>query len=187
MVTNSEAQYPITHWLQWLKEEYHYVPSSIMIDNSDTEIVAINKAYNVNVGDDTSDTYLNTKILICHWHILKCWKKNILAKVVAAPSDPRKTIEEKSNKREEALSLMKAMMQARSPTDFDIAQEEFELWCIDNDDEWDSSALYDYYEQKYLRKNDKWSQAWRRVRDKQICFKLLSNDHTLGQLLYQHQ
>jgi hypothetical protein len=46
MITNSESQYPIRFWLQWLKDAHGYQPSKVMIDNSNTEIAAINKAFN---------------------------------------------------------------------------------------------------------------------------------------------
>ncbi|KAI7851458.1 hypothetical protein BDC45DRAFT_467240, partial [Circinella umbellata] len=42
MITNSQAQYPILYWLKWLKDEHGYIPSRVMIDDSDTEIIAIN-------------------------------------------------------------------------------------------------------------------------------------------------
>ncbi|KAI9309837.1 hypothetical protein BX666DRAFT_2034024 [Dichotomocladium elegans] len=128
-----------------------------MIDNSDTEIVAINKAYNVDpVNDEESRPCLsNVRILICHWHIVKAWIKNILKKVVAAPSNPKKTTHE------EALSLMLTMMRAETPGDFDIAFEKFELWCIDNDDEWDTQSLLEYFEREYIPKKTNWSNAWR--------------------------
>ncbi|KAI8136614.1 hypothetical protein BJV82DRAFT_639074, partial [Fennellomyces sp. T-0311] len=37
MITNSQAQYPITFWL----DQHGFVPERVMIDDSDTEIVAI--------------------------------------------------------------------------------------------------------------------------------------------------
>ena len=63
MITNSQAQYPILYWIKWLKDEHGYIPSRVMINDSDTEIIAINKAYYY-VNDDSStnifiDTYLS--------------------------------------------------------------------------------------------------------------------------------
>ncbi|KAG2227753.1 hypothetical protein INT45_004795, partial [Circinella minor] len=132
MITNSQAQYPILYWLQWLKDEHGYVPSRVMIDDSDTEIAAINKAYNTVNDDVSSGTYTdNVKILICHWHVLRAWKKNILTKLTAKPSTPSKTLKEKREMREVALSLMMNMMRAETPVDFDLEHEKFETWCID--------------------------------------------------------
>ena len=162
MITNSQAQYPILFWLKWSKDEHGFVPERVMIDDSDTEIIAINKAYN-SVNDETS-TFTNTvMILICQWHILKAWKKNILTKLLAKPCTPSKTISEKKRMREDALSLMMSMMAAQSPNDFDLMHEEFELWCVDNDDEWESAALYVYFENEHYGKREKWSAAWRTV------------------------
>ncbi|KAG2216418.1 hypothetical protein INT45_001375 [Circinella minor] len=142
MITNSQAQYPILYWLQWLKDEHGYVPSRVMIDDSDTEIAAINKAYNTVNDDVSSGTYTdNVKILICHWHVLRAWKKNILTKLTAKPSTPSKTLKEKREMREVALSLMMNMMRAETPVDFDLEHEKFETWCIDVDEEWDGPEL----------------------------------------------
>ncbi|KAI9492638.1 hypothetical protein BDB00DRAFT_827466 [Zychaea mexicana] len=103
--------------LQWLKDEHEYIPSRVMIDDSDTEYIAINKAYNY---------------------------KNILSKLTAKPSDPSKTLKEKKDMREHALSLMMNMMKAEVPKDFDLS--------IDGEDEWESARLYLYFERELLPK-----------------------------------
>lgn len=46
MITNSESQYPVRFWVEWLKNQFDFIPAKIMIDNSDTEIAAINHTYN---------------------------------------------------------------------------------------------------------------------------------------------
>ncbi|KAG2220710.1 hypothetical protein INT45_012574 [Circinella minor] len=145
MITNSQAQYPILYWLQWLKDEHGYVPSRVMIDDSNTEIAAINKAYNTVNDDVSSGTYTDNK--------------NILTKLTAKPSTPSKTLKETREMRETALSLMMNMMRAETPVDFDLEHEKFETWCIDVDEEWDGPELYQYFEREFLRRREKWSQA----------------------------
>ncbi|CEP11836.1 hypothetical protein [Parasitella parasitica] len=80
MVTNSEAQYPVCFWLEWLKDQFGYSPSMVMIDNSDTEFAAINLVYKNTDEVDVFNT--NFKILLFHWHIMKAWKTKILTKLV---------------------------------------------------------------------------------------------------------
>ncbi|KAI7858894.1 hypothetical protein BDC45DRAFT_286117 [Circinella umbellata] len=107
-----------------------------MIDDSDTEIIAINKAYNYVNDDPSTNIFIDkVKILICHWHVLRAWKKNILTKLIAKTSNPPKTLREKKAMREHALSLMMNMMRAETPLDFDLEHEKFDTWCIDADDE----------------------------------------------------
>ncbi|KAI9269216.1 hypothetical protein BDA99DRAFT_535287 [Phascolomyces articulosus] len=141
MITNSEAQYLITHWLKWLKDELQYEPSRVMTDNPDTEILAINKAYNA--------------------HILRAWKNNILTKLIAKSSNPPKTLKDKNEMPDAALGLMMNMMRAETPVDFDLMLDVFELRCIENDDEWESADLYNYFVDEYDDKKEKWSKAWR--------------------------
>lgn len=166
MITNSESQYPIRFWLQWLKDAHGYQPSKVMIDNSNTEIAAINKAFNIPPeanGDDDSIIYNNNvKILICHWHLLKAWKKAILSKVVS--SNPRSTsMGEKKEMRDKALQVLVSLVNAEDEITFDLQWEELELWCIENNDEWGTLCLFDYICSKYYEKRDKWSRCWRDV------------------------
>jgi hypothetical protein len=64
-----------------------FPPKKVMIDNSDAEIGAINMAYNLTTGFSNENQNIvfncNVKILICHWHLLKAWKRVILTKVTA--------------------------------------------------------------------------------------------------------
>ncbi|CEP14465.1 hypothetical protein [Parasitella parasitica] len=129
MVTNSEAQHPIRFWLEWLKYQFGYSPSMVMIDNSDIKIAAINLAYN---KTDEADIFnINVKIMLCHWHIMKAWNAKILTKL------------------------------ARDPEEFDLAFDEFEIWCRENED-WETYELLDYVEVNYLPKKEKCSKAWRK-------------------------
>ncbi|KAI9253499.1 hypothetical protein BDA99DRAFT_540749 [Phascolomyces articulosus] len=127
---------------------------------ADTEIVAINKGYNT-VNDDISpNTYTdNVKILICHWHIIKAWKKNILFKLTTKSSNPSKILREKREMREKALSLKMNMMKAELTANFDLEHERFETWCVDIDEEWDGPQLYLYFEREFFPKREKWSHA----------------------------
>ncbi|KAI9311336.1 hypothetical protein BX666DRAFT_2125517 [Dichotomocladium elegans] len=107
--------------LKWLKVEHEYVLSRVMIDDSDTEIVAINKAHNAMNEEISPATYTNN---------------------------------EKKEMREQALSLMMSMTNAETPDDFGLMHEEFEVWCIDNDDERENTVLYMYFECEFLRKRE---------------------------------
>jgi hypothetical protein len=159
MITNSESQYPVTFWLRWLKDIHGYQPSKVMINNSDAEIAAINMAYNMpdTTRDDQQGIVFNNnvKIMICHWHLLKAWKKAILTKVT--PVNPReKTMEEKKNKREEALQLVTRLMNAEDEISFDLAFEELELWATENSDEWETPVFFDYFERESLMRLQVW-------------------------------
>lgn len=55
MLTNSESQYPIRYWLEWLKNTHGYKPKSVMIDNSNTEIAAVNNTYNQIITSNVSE------------------------------------------------------------------------------------------------------------------------------------
>ncbi|KAI7846778.1 hypothetical protein BDC45DRAFT_580932, partial [Circinella umbellata] len=96
----------------------------MMIDNSDTEILVIRKA----LGD-------SCQILLCHWHILRAWKKQIASKVTSTP-DVQKTIDEKKMRRNKGFEAMIAMMKAETIDDFNYSYEDFELWC-QVEDGWD--------------------------------------------------
>jgi hypothetical protein len=166
MITNSGSQFPVRHWLQWLKDVHGYQPSKIMIDNSDTEIKAINMTYNVPSTASDREEYIvfntNVKILICHWHILKAWKKAILTKVTAV--NPReKSMEEKKRMRDQALELVVGLMNAEDEIVFDLLWEELELWSIENRDEWDTMLFFEYMEKEYYDKRRQWSRCWREV------------------------
>jgi hypothetical protein len=166
MITNSGSQFPIRRWLQWLKEVHGYQPSQVMIDSSDTEIKAINMVYNMPSIVSDREEYIvfnnNVQIFICHWHILKAWKKAILTKVTAV--NPReKTMEEKKRMRDQALELVVNLMNAGEETTFDLLWEEFELWSMDNSDEWDTPVFFDYIEKEYYSKRKQWCHCWRKV------------------------
>ncbi|KAI7858079.1 hypothetical protein BDC45DRAFT_477841 [Circinella umbellata] len=98
MITNSQAQYPILYWLKWLKDEHGYIPSRVMIDAFDTEIIAITKVYNYVHDDPSTNIFIDkVKILICHWHVFRAWKKNILTKLIVKTSNLPKNFEGKES------------------------------------------------------------------------------------------
>ncbi|KAI7859876.1 hypothetical protein BDC45DRAFT_563909 [Circinella umbellata] len=69
-------------------------------------------------------------ILICHWHVLRAWKKNILIKLIAKTSNQPKTLKEKKAMLEHALSLMMNMMRAETVLHFDLKHENFETGVL---------------------------------------------------------
>lgn len=207
MFTNSESQYPIRYWLEWLKNEHGYIPKGIMIDNSNTEIAAINNTYNQisvssviddemadpnagviqndsdneedeendvdensegieAVGEEHAEFNSNVKIYLCNWHIMKAWKANILTKLTAKTSSPKKTTKEKKAKRDEALEMLTNLMGAPSPRDFNLRWSDFRLWALDNEEEWESIELFRYMQDSYYHKKRKWCMAFRRVSTK---------------------
>ncbi|KAI9492511.1 hypothetical protein BDB00DRAFT_788658 [Zychaea mexicana] len=120
-----------------------------MIDNSDTELLAIRKA----LGD-------NCRILICHWHILRAWRKQSMEKVFAKDG-VRKTVAEIKAHRQEGLQGMIKMMMAGTKADYELCYLDFSSWCLDFDDEWDPSDLLVYFDCEYSNKKEKWSNTWR--------------------------
>jgi hypothetical protein len=168
MVTNSNAQYPPRFWLEWLKEEHNFQPKSVMIDNCDAEIKAINCAYNE--GDSDSP---KTNILICQWHLFKAWKHNIAKKVYSLNGE-KGVRGEVSGKHTEAFQVMLAMVSASTPDDFEVAQDNFSLWCEAVEEEgWDATELYLYFQSDYYNKKTLWSNAFGRQVNKINIFYLL--------------
>ncbi|KAI9478922.1 hypothetical protein BDB00DRAFT_186732 [Zychaea mexicana] len=109
MLTNSDSQYPVEFWLKWLKQDVHYQPRCIMIDNSDTEMAGIWSAY----GDDV-------QVMICHWHIKGAWRKNVAKKVFVRPGDLTHSREVKMMW-DEAFNRLDDMLRAST--------EEGSSWC----------------------------------------------------------
>ncbi|KAE8181708.1 hypothetical protein CF336_g8822, partial [Tilletia laevis] len=72
LITPSETQIPLTHFLVWLGNQVP-PPSDIVVDCSTTEQAAINRAFN----------HLPTppRILLCQWHVLRAWEDNIKDKI----------------------------------------------------------------------------------------------------------
>jgi hypothetical protein len=63
------------------------------------------------------------------------------------PVNPReKTMEEKKNKREEALQLVTRLINAEDEISFDLAFEELELCATENSDEWETPVFFDHRE-----------------------------------------
>ncbi|KAI8084383.1 uncharacterized protein B0P05DRAFT_636093 [Gilbertella persicaria] len=143
----------MSQWQLQLKNVHGYRPSAIMVDNSDTEIAAINKTYNVEgyAGDDQTTPVFNSNfdILICHWHILKAWKEAILKHVMPEQRRSR-SMEEKKKMRDEALDLLVKIMSATSESVFQDRWEDFEEWRQENDAEWGTVGLLEYMTRNYI-------------------------------------
>jgi hypothetical protein len=154
MITNAETQYPIQFWLQWLHDSFGFRPRHFMIDNSDAEIAGIRSVFGETVP-----------ILLCHWHILKNWKKNIAMKV-KVQSGVRVVPQVVTQRRELALHKLVGMLDARSDEDFNSKYLDLQQWCQQDDDTWDSGALLVYFDKEYLHKKQLWSNVWRQVKKK---------------------
>ncbi|KAI9254446.1 hypothetical protein BDA99DRAFT_540205 [Phascolomyces articulosus] len=122
---------------------HEYQPSRVMIDNSDIEIVAINKAYNA-VNDELSSNLYTNRV-----------------KHVAKPSNPFKTLKDRKEMRDSALDLMMSIMHAETATDFHLLLGSYMLWCIDNNYEREGASLYNYFEDDYIDKRMQWGKTWR--------------------------
>lgn len=151
MLTNSDSQYPVEFWLKWLKDDMHFRPRTIMIDNSDTEIAGIRSAY----GEDM-------QVAICHWHLKRAWRKNIASKVCIRPGVSTHSGLVKVM-RDETFNRLNDMVIASTEEDFELAYDELQLFCLEHEEEWDMTALQVYFDREYLPKKTKWSNAWRQV------------------------
>lgn len=151
MITNSSTHHPVKAWLNWLKDELDFTAGAIMIDNSDIEIRAIRDSY----GEDAN-------IYLCHWHILRAWRKNLVYKV--RPQHGNKaSAEEVREHRQKALSLMIAIMNAPTVAEYNTAYRRFSKWAYDNQDKWDAGDLVVYFDNEYAPKKKEWSRVYRKV------------------------
>jgi hypothetical protein len=153
MITNSENQFAIQFWLQWLKDEHGFYPRQFMVDNSNTEIAGIRAAF----GESMT-------ILLCHWHVLKGWKANVKTKVMVMAGVNGIARLEIQARRDVGLSKMKKMMHAKDEAEYDILYLDFQSWCQDDQGIWDSAGLLDYFRTHYDKKKTLWSSAWRQVK-----------------------
>lgn len=151
MITNSSTHHPVKAWLEWLKHDFEFIPGSIMIDNSDTEIKAIRACY----GD-------GFKIYLCHWHILRAWRKNVISKVCRA-SGNKAGEDDVRRHRQQAMDHMVAIMQAATVTESDQSYRKFKSWAYNNSESWDVSELMAYFEEEYMPKKKEWCRAYRKV------------------------
>lgn len=151
MITNSSMHHPVEAWLNWLKNDMNFTPGTIMIDNSDVEIKAIEGSY----GDQC-------RINLCHWHILRAWRKNLIFKLAPKPNN-KASPEQVREHRNTAFKLMVDIMQAPTQQGFHAANKKFNNWAYTNRKEWDADELIDYFDNHYLPKKEKWGRAWRKV------------------------
>ncbi|KAJ8651299.1 hypothetical protein O0I10_013212, partial [Lichtheimia ornata] len=121
-----------------------------MIDNSDTEIKAIKASY----GDDA-------KIFLCHWHILRAWRKNVVYKVRPEAGNKANQDQVKEH-RKVALDHMIAIMDARTVAEYNDSLRKFKTWAWNNREKWDSGELVTYFEEEYIPKKKTWCRAYRK-------------------------
>jgi hypothetical protein len=142
----------IEFWLKWIKDDLNYSPERVMIDNSQTEMGAIRNTF----GDQCG-------ILVCHWHILKSWKLNIVKKVKPTLEASRRLSSgEVKTHRDLAMSVLVKMMTAHSEDMFEEGYQDLQAFA-DKHDDWDSAALLVYFDQTYLGTKMMWCNAWRNV------------------------
>lgn len=151
MITNSSTHHPVKMWLDWLRDDMEFTPGAIMIDNSDTEIKAIKASY----GDDA-------KIFLCHWHILRAWRKNVVYKVRPEAGNKANQDQVKEH-RKVALDHMIAIMDARTVAEYNDSLRKFKTWAWNNREKWDSGELVTYFEEEYIPKKKTWCRAYRKV------------------------
>ncbi|KAI9309930.1 hypothetical protein BX666DRAFT_2015029 [Dichotomocladium elegans] len=121
-----------------------------MIDNSDTEILAIRTVFND-----------GCQILLCFWHILRAWRKNIRSKVMPHIGI-QKTMQEKRQHRDDALQYLAGMMYADTEEDYNMIYDEMIMWAEHHQQEWDVDDFIAYFDSYYAEKKEKWSRVWRR-------------------------
>ncbi|KAF9992691.1 hypothetical protein BGZ80_008448, partial [Entomortierella chlamydospora] len=65
MISNSESEYSLIPWLQWLKNSCGLRTTAFMVDCAVTEHAAIRA------------TFPNAKILYCFFHVSQLWEKHL--------------------------------------------------------------------------------------------------------------
>jgi hypothetical protein len=123
-----------------------------MIDNSSTEMGAIRNTF----GDQCG-------ILVCHWHILKSWKQNVVKKVkpTFAASRRLSSGEVKAHRDLAMVTLMK-IMAAPTEDEFEERYRDLQAFVTEHDN-WDATELLVYFDRTYLDKKETWCTAWRNV------------------------
>ncbi|KAI7873430.1 hypothetical protein K492DRAFT_223960, partial [Lichtheimia hyalospora FSU 10163] len=121
-----------------------------MIDNSDTEIKAINESY----GEDT-------RVFLCHWHILRAWRKNVVYKVRPQAGNKANPDQVREH-RKAALDHMIAVMYARTVAQYNDAYRKFNTWAWSHRKEWDAGERITYFDEEYLLKKKTWSRVYRK-------------------------
>jgi hypothetical protein len=123
-----------------------------MIDNSDAEIAGIRSVFGGSVS-----------ILLCHWHLFKNWKKNIAMKLKVQPG-VRRSRTEITGRRDLAFTNMMKMLNAPTQDEYDAKYLEFQTWCQEDQEIWDSGDLLVYFDREYVAKKDLWANVGRQVR-----------------------
>lgn len=75
LVTNDKTARPIMEWLLYLCNELHVTPNYVSMDDSATELYAVNGAF------PSATTFL------CVWHVIKAWRDQANSKVVPFADD----------------------------------------------------------------------------------------------------
>lgn len=78
MIASSEEHAPLQKYLSWITKETNFQPKAIMIDCSNTEALAVEKAWPA------------TAIRYCRWHLLRAVYKKIREKVKVRPGSRSK-------------------------------------------------------------------------------------------------
>lgn len=74
-MTNDKTARPIQEWLLDLHDKLHVTPNYVAMDDSATELYAVNGAF------PSATTFL------CVWHIIKAWREQANTKVVPFADD----------------------------------------------------------------------------------------------------
>ena len=81
MITNSETQWPLASWLNWLRKNLLVpVVPKFMIDCSATEIAVIESSFG------------SPQIRLCHWHMLRSIQTQVNSKIKTSASIDKQTI-----------------------------------------------------------------------------------------------
>ncbi|KIJ31011.1 hypothetical protein M422DRAFT_267433 [Sphaerobolus stellatus SS14] len=139
MLTNKESHCPLQHFLEWLRMDSQFAPETIMIDCSDTEALAIEKAF----------PDLVIRILYCYWHLWQAWDKAMKDKLHF------KHMRDKDDRAEsvkEVRESLAKLLQSETAADFN------NQWLLMQEDFADQKAWIKYMISEWIPKRERWAE-----------------------------
>jgi hypothetical protein len=70
-----------------------------------------------------------------------------------------------TGRRDLALVNLMKLLNARTEEEYDASYLEFQSWCQEDQETWDSGDLLVYFDREYVNKRDLWANVGRQVRN----------------------